>query len=71
MIDLYLGLLDWLSLLYGQWLNCLALCYGCLLQRKTFCDLKLNYNLRVCSMPNLIELCHFLVYKEYSTIGTV
>ena len=35
---------------------------------KLFCDLKLNYNLVVCSMPNLIELCHSLAYKKCFSI---
>ena len=56
MIDLCLGLLHWLSLLYGQRLNCLALCYGWFttVVRKFICDLKLNYNLVVCVTPNYI-----------------
>ena len=33
-----------------------------------FCNLKLNYNLVVCGMPNLIKLCYFLAYKEHYSI---
>ena len=35
---------------------------------KLFCDLKLNYNLVVCVMPNLIELCYSLAYNEHFSI---
>ena len=35
---------------------------------KLFCDLTLNYNLVVCGMPNLIELCYSLAYKECFSI---
>ena len=30
---------------------------------KLFRNLMLNYNLVVCSVPNLIELCYFLAYR--------
>ena len=68
MIDLYLGLLDWLFLLYGQRLKCIALCYGWFCVKKLFCGLALNYNLVVCGTPNLTELCYFLAYKECFSI---
>ena len=59
-IDVYLGILDWLFLLYIQRLNCLALYYGWFMIGITlFHDLKLNYNLVVCGKPNLIELCYY------------
>ena len=35
---------------------------------KLFCGLTLNYNLVVYGMPNLIELCYFLVYNEHFSI---
>ena len=35
---------------------------------KLFYDLKLNYNLVVCGMPKLVELCYSLAYKKYCSI---
>ena len=35
---------------------------------KLFCDLKLNYNIVVCGMLKLIELCYSLAYKECYSI---
>ena len=32
---------------------------------KLLCGLMLNYNLEVCGMPNLIELCYSLDYKKH------
>ena len=40
----------------------LWLVYDCV---NLFHGLTLNYNLVVCGMPNLIELCYFLSYKEF------
>ena len=67
MIDLYLGLLV-VSII---WTNAkllsitLWLVYNCV---KLFCGLTLNYSLVVCGMPNLIELCYFLAYKEHFSV---
>ena len=37
---------------------------------KLFCGLTLNYNLVVCSITNLIQLCYSLAYKEcFSSVG--
>ena len=33
-----------------------------------FCGLMLSYNLVVCGMPNLIELCYSLSYNEHFSI---
>ena len=35
---------------------------------KLFCGLALNYNLVICSTPNLIKLCYSLAYKERFSI---
>ena len=35
---------------------------------KTFCDIKLNYNLVVSSTTKIIELCYSLAYKEHFSI---
>ena len=61
-----LNLLDWFSLLYGQRLNGLVMLWPVYDHVKLFYDLNLNYNLVVCSMH---ELCYFLAYKVYSSIG--
>ena len=68
-IDLYLGLLDWLFLFIWTKAELLSitlwLVYDCV---KLFCGLTLNYNLVVCSTPNLIKLCYSLAYKECFSI---
>ena len=46
----------------------LWLVYDCI---KLFRDLKSNYNLVVCGMTDLIELCYFLAYKEHFSIYVV
>ena len=66
-IDLYLGLLDWLSLIWTKvklFSIMLWLVYDCV---KIFFDLKLKLiiTLVVCSISNLIELYYSLAYKEH------
>ena len=69
-IELYLGLLDWLFLLY-VWTKAKLLSitlWSAYDHVKRFCDLTLSYNLVVYGVPNLFELCYFLAYKECFSI---